>query len=286
MGAVRVTASTYTTLWKADLQAALTAIARAGCEGAELMAAPPHVGAWRDPAAEAAGVRRACAPSGAQITSVVPAGLDVNLASPDAAMRDWSVAHYVAVGRIAALVGARFLVVHPGRRHPFKPAPPEAVRDWVLDGVSQIVASLRDEPVRPVFENTPTSVLDTAHECVDVVAAIGPESIGICYDLANGFMVEDPSDGLRTVARHLDLVHASDTTAARWRHDPIGAGEVDFADAAQTIDEIGFHGLLVLETIHDGDVTEGLRQDLAALRGAGWEVQGASAGAGDHHHGA
>lgn len=270
---ITFTASTYTYLWKEDLTRALSDIAAAGYDGAELMAAPPHVEFWLGLDSAIASIREACQRTRTEISSVVPAGLDVNLASPDGSMREWSVEHYIQVGRLAATVDARFLVIHPGRRHPFKPAPYEDARDWIIEGVSKVVTTLEDEGVRPVFENTPSGIIDSAEECVEIVEAVGAERIGICYDLANGFMIEDPADGMREVADKLDLLHVSDTTKATWLHAPIGTGEVDFRAIAEVIQELGYAGRIVAETIHGQDPGTGLREDLRALRGAGWGGQ-------------
>lgn len=275
--AADLTASTYTLLWKVGLEAAIDEIASAGYGGVELMAAPPHFELSGDTRPAAAAAREACRRAGVTITSVA-AGFDVNLASPDGAMRAWSLEYYRAAGRFAAQLGAPYLVVHPGRRHPFKPAPHGAAREWVLDSLAQITEAMKDEGVRPLIENTPTEMLDTAEECVDVVAAVGADRLGVCYDVANGFMVEAPGHGLRTVGALLELIHLSDTTAAGWRHDPIGAGDVDFTALAVIADEIGFGGPIVAETIHTSHPGPGLLADRHALEEAGWTAVGAAAG--------
>lgn len=263
------TASTYTYLWMEPLATAIEEIADAGYRGVELMAVAPHVELTGDSQSAAAAVRHACQRAGVTIASVA-AGSDVNLASPDGAMRAWSLRHYQATGRFAAQLGAPYLVVHPGRRHPFKPAPYEAARDWVIAGLIRLADAMLDEGVRPVLENTPSTILDTAEECVDVVRAVGADRLGICYDVANGMMVEDPDHGLRTVAELLQLVQVSDATAAEWRHDPIGTGDGNFAALAATVEEIGFGGPVVVETIHRSRQGSGLRADRLALQRAGW----------------
>jgi len=267
------TASTYTYLWKEALATAIDEIADAGYRGVELMAAPPHIELSGDTRRTAAAAREACQRAGITIAGVA-VGFDVNLASPDGAMRDWSLKHYQAAGRFAAQLGARYLVVHPGRRHPFKPAPYEAAREWVIAGLTRIADAMRDEGVRPVLENTPSTILDTAEECVDVVRAVGAERIGLCYDVANGMIVEDPGPGLRTAGDLLQLVHVSDTTVGHWRHDPIGTGQVDFTALATTIEEIGYAGPVVVETIHRSRPGPGLQADRLALQHAGWTAHG------------
>jgi sugar phosphate isomerase/epimerase len=266
---VILAASTYTGLWHSDLRSTLAGIARAGIRAVEVMAAPPHLAWWEDERAGAETLGRACDAEGITVSTIVPGGLDVNLASPDADMRALSVRHFEAVARIGAAAGASTLIVHPGRRHPFKPAPLESTEQAVIDAVARIATTARELGIRVAFENAPTGILDLAEDCIRVVEAVGSERVGVCYDVANGFMVEDPAAGLRTVADVLDVVHVSDTFHGRWRHDPIGTGEVDFLGIGAALAELAFDGVLVAETIHRGDLAEGFSQDVARLTAAG-----------------
>jgi deoxyribonuclease IV len=261
-------ASTYTYLWRGGVDAAASGIAEAGFDRVELLAAAPHVDAG-EPRLAADRIIAACRRAGVSVHSVVPSGVDVNLASPDPTMREWSVGHFVTIGRLAADVGARWLIIHPGRRHPLRPAPYDRYWQWVTDGVHSVLDALSSVEVGVLFENTPTGILDTGEECARLVQTVGSDLLGVCYDVANGHMVEDVHAGLTAVGRYLGLVHLSDTTKAVWAHDPIGVGEVDFARVAATVSALGYNGRLVLETLHDGDPARGFTEDLAALRRAG-----------------
>jgi sugar phosphate isomerase/epimerase len=42
-----------------------------------------------------------------------------------------------------------------------------------------------------LVENTPTGILDTGEECARLVERVGPDLLGVCYDVANRHMVED-----------------------------------------------------------------------------------------------
>jgi sugar phosphate isomerase/epimerase len=262
-------ASTYTYLWRGGIEAAFAGIAEAGFDRVELLAAPPHVDAG-EPRVAADRIGAACRRAGVSVHSVVPSGVDVNLASPDSTMREWSVGYFVTIGRLAAEVGARWLIIHPGRRHPLRPAPYDRYRQWVTDGVHLVLDALSGVAVGVLFENTPTGILDTGEECAQLVERVGADVLGVCYDVANGYMVEDVDAGLTAAGRHLGLVHLSDTTRAAWAHDPIGAGEVDFARVAETLSALGYGGGFVLETLHEGDAVPGFAADLATLRQAGW----------------
>jgi sugar phosphate isomerase/epimerase len=269
---VELVASTYTFLWRAEIDAAVGEIAKAGFHRVELLAAPPHVDAseWQ---AAANRIGAACRRAGVSVHSV-----DVNLASPDSTMREWSVGYFATIGRLAADVGARWLIIHSGRRHPLRPAPYGAYQQWVIDGVRRVLDEMSELEIGVLFENTPTGILDTGEEIAQLIERVDSNVLRVCYDVANGHMVEDVHAGLTAAGRYLGLVHLSDTTKAAWAHDPIGAGELDFERLAETVAGIGYGGEFVLETLHDGDVAEGFSTDLATLQQAGWLTNPSTAG--------
>lgn len=263
-------ASTYSFLWRRDLTSAIGEVASAGFEAIEILAAAPHVSLPVE-VTEARRLRRVCEAAGVRVNSVVPSGVDVNLASVDEAMRRWSVGQFVAAAQLAAELGAEHVIVHPGRRHPLRPPPSEMLHGWVVDGISQVVDESSELGLKALLENTPTGLIDTGRECAEIVERIGSDRLGLCYDVANGFMIEDVVAGLHSVASALGLVHLSDTTRAAWAHDPIGDGDVPFGEVRTTLDDLGYGGPLVIETLHQDDTAHGFVRDVAQLRAAGWD---------------
>ena len=261
--------STYGSLWRTDLDAVLRELHEASYDTVELLAAPPHIDLEDLPDAGRR-LLAATRASGTLVNSVVPSGVDVNLASTQAGMRDWSVGQFVAAVRLAALAGAPQVIVHPGRRHPLRPPALEQLHAWVVTGLEQVLRVAQDEGVEVLVENVPTGLLDTAQELVGLVEQLDGR-VRLCYDVANGFMVEDVVEGLQTVAPSLGLVHLSDTTRERWLHDPLGAGEVPFDRVVTVLRELPYPGRVVLETLHDGSVSAGFAADTEVLRAVGWQ---------------
>lgn len=267
--AVRYVASTYSYLWRRDLEPAIDDLAGAGFDAVEILAARPHVGLPMD-AAGSRRLRLACEAAGVHVNSVVPSGVDVNLASVDPAMRAWSIDQFISAAQLAAELGAPYALVHPGRRHPLRPPPLDQLREWVCGGVSRVVEHAAAAGVHVLLENTPTGLFDTARDCASLVDEIGSEHLDLCYDVANGHMAEDSIVGLRVAAPRLRLVHLSDTTRQAWAHDPIGDGELDFARLAEQLADLGYDGGVVLETLQPDNSVDGFVRDLVRLRAAGW----------------
>jgi L-ribulose-5-phosphate 3-epimerase len=63
------------------------------------------------------------------------------------------------------------------------------------------------------------------------------------------FVAEDQVQALRRLAPKLGQVHLSDGTRTRWRHDHVGLGTVDFPAILQTLDELQFSGVSILEIV-------------------------------------
>ena len=85
---------------------------------------------------------------------------------------------------------------------------------------------------------------------MEAIDAVGRNDIGVVYDVANApFAGEDPCEGVKIVKDRLKLVHLSDTHKNTWRHDPIGMGDIAFADFKTVLDELGFEGISMIEII-------------------------------------
>ena len=251
--------STYTGLGRTPLPDLLRSLADAGHEQVEVLAAPPHVD-LDDLTTAVAGLVPVIRETGQRVTSVVPSGVDVNLASSQQEMRGWSRRQFVAAATLAAELGASRVVVHPGRRHPLRPPPREELWDRVVDGLGTIASAAHQLGVEVLLENVPTGLIDTAAECVEVATLLqGP--VGLCFDVANAFMVEDPARAIRSLPVPPALVHVSDTRHDRWLHDPLGTGDVAWDDVAAALLASAYDGPVVLETLHDRDPGEGFDRD-------------------------
>src|SRR5687768_3014747 len=83
------TPSSYSYLWRTDLPSAIEDMARTGFEKTEIMAALPHIDLWNRSAELAGEIRQASERTGLRISGLNPPGLDINISSADASMRQW-----------------------------------------------------------------------------------------------------------------------------------------------------------------------------------------------------
>jgi len=114
------------------------------------------------------------------------------------------------------------------------------------------------EPVAYYFSD----LLNTTDETLDYLERPGLESIGLLLDTHHIFLEDKSMEAsFRKCAGRITHVHLSDSN----RRYP-GAGNVDFALAARTLDDIGYAGAVSLEVLPAPSDDEAARRGLAWMR--------------------
>jgi len=254
----------------APLVDALRALARQGFRSLELTTSPPHLFCPALGPYERLELRRTLAGLGLQVVSVNPSFADINLVSTNPEIREISERQLIANIELAADLGARFVVVIPGRRHALAPAPGDAAQAVLDRGLAALVARADELGVTIALENSPYGHLGRSGDLVEIVERWRSPRLRITYDVANALAIEDPAEGVRRAGEYLALAHVSDTWQGKWAHTSAGTGEVDFAGFARALAEIGFAGPTVYELVDGADPEPRLPGDLATLAAAGW----------------
>ena len=114
--------------------------------------------------------------------------------------------------------------------------------------------------VKPVIEpinhqDIPGFFLHTTDEAAAIIEAIGPERIGLQFDLYHCQVTE--GDIVRRVERHLPLIAHMQVADTPGRHEP-GTGEVNWPYVFRRIDELGFRGWIGCEYRPAGETEAGL----------------------------
>ncbi len=228
----------------------LTRMADHGFREFELMVHPGHL--W--PAELGADKRRALRGrferDGLQLTTLNLPNIDINLASTTPEMRAYTLDILEATVRLAGELGARGVVLSPGKASPLLPAKPEVLRGYFFAALDRLAPIAKSSGTALWIENVTVSFLPGISEIMEALAAYGNDDIAIVYDIANAhFIGEDFAEGLKTCRARLALVHLSDTTRTVYRHDPVGAGDVPFAAVPAALDAVGYRARPMLEII-------------------------------------
>jgi deoxyribonuclease IV len=233
-------------------------------------------------AVEAEAFRAACSAHDIRVTASHDSYL-INLASPDDALLQRSLASFTAELRRAEALGLDFVVTHPGN------ATDGDADRGIRQNAGSIVAALEAVPgsTRVLIEGTAgtgTALGATFEELARLVGAVAErqgDRVGLCldtchlwaagYDLRHLDGVLDQLEGTVGLT-HLKLLHLNDSLTPlggrRDRHAGIGEG---------TLGETVFHGVMnhpalahvpkVIETPKGDDWLAADRANLARLRG-------------------
>lgn len=207
--------------------------------------------------------------AGVTIHSLNIPGQDINLASPYEEMREFTVNQYRKLIEFANQTNIPYIVMPPGRLHPL--LPPDF--DWIWRAakpcIEQLVELAEQKGVTLLIENIPSLFLQTAEQIDWATDEIKSERLAVIYDVANGFMVEDPAEGIRKLRDKIKLVHLSDTTKEKWQHNMIGSGAINFEIAYEALSSINFKGSCMLEIIHP-EAESGIVASVEHLQRNGW----------------
>jgi L-ribulose-5-phosphate 3-epimerase len=262
--------NTYGYIWSMPAAECVRHLAEMNYRQFEFLLQPPHLPLDDFSPEQRRELRRVLDDVGAQRTAVNLPSLDHNLASPFSRVRAASVEMFNDTIDLVADIGAEWLVVVPGRMSPLFPPPQDTKIDWLTDGISKILPRAQARGVGLAIENVPFAGLPDAASLGRFVRGFDSPSVKVCYDAANAhFIGESPAEGIRQLGDLLRIVHLSDTTQTAWRHDPVGNGDVPFADVVQALDAIGYDHAVTLEIL-DKDTDAGILHSHRALAPLGF----------------
>ena len=114
--------------------------------------------------------------------------------------------------------------------------------------------------VKPIIEpinhrDIPGFFLNTTDQAAAIIAAIGPEKLGLQFDLYHCQITE--GDVVKRVEKHLPLIAHMQVADTPGRNEP-GTGEVNWPFVFKTIDALGFRGWSGCEYRPAGETLAGL----------------------------
>jgi sugar phosphate isomerase/epimerase len=267
-------AHTFGFVWQSDVTAAVEAIAQAGFRGIQIMATPPHFDPWRVDLERTRRLRAIIDRAGLELLALDLASSDINLASPSDDVVAFAVDAYERAIERAAELGARWVCVASGRRHPLVPEANARLRDTYERAFARIHEYAGRRGVGVILENHPQGLLPTASSMIGFLDRAGFTDVPVIYDVANALAAdEDPVAGFAQLRDRVSILHLSDTPTGQWRHDPIGSGNVDFEGLGRAVSAHAFAGQIVLEILAP-DALGHLTQGVERLRALGWVFDG------------
>jgi len=264
-----VGACTYSWLWDLPLADTVHRTADLGFTYFELMSHVPHCWPRDWSTADRVAFRKLYESRGLRLSSVNPTFLDLNMASPNPAIREETIRQIRETIQLAHDLGAGIVGAIAGRKHALIAPDQSYLWGLVKGGLESLLPDCEKLGVTVGLENG-YNVTHTADLTVRMCRELSHPRFKLVYDVANGMMVESPLDGLEHVAGDLALLHVSDTDDRVWGHDRIGTGVIDFAAVTEEVRKIGYAGPTIMEIVDRRAPDESNRLSLEKLRGPGW----------------
>jgi sugar phosphate isomerase/epimerase len=236
----------------------------------ELMMYPGHLWPPDSDAVKRAALRQLITQRGLRVVTLNMPNIDMNVAGASVEMRRYTVDLLRQIVELAGELGVPGVVIGPGKSNPLFPAPRELLEGFFFAALDELVPLARKAGTALWVENMPFAFIPDIEGLMQALDRYGNDDIGIVYDVANGhFIKEDLGAALRLCRRRLKLVHLSDTRRQVYRHDPVGAGDVPFAQVPPVLKEIGYVRLPMLEIIAQ-DADKGILGSTDALAAMGY----------------
>lgn len=234
-------ANTYSYMRSHSAQACLASLADLGFDEFEIMVHPGHLWPTDQSTEQRSTLRRFIEQRGLTLISLNMPNIDINVAAAAQGMRAYSLNLLIDTVRLAGELGARGVVIGPGKANPLFPASAEELTKHFYEALDLLCPVAESAGTALWVENMPFAFLPGIGELLAALKRYGNDKVRVIYDIPNAYFIgEDFADGLKQSSALLELVHLSDTGRATYRHDPVGLGTVPFADVPAALDAVGY----------------------------------------------
>ena len=243
-------ANTYSYMRSHSAEACLARLADQGFDEFEIMVHPGHLWPSDMSAEQRSALRQTIEQRGLKLVSLNMPNIDINVAAAAQGMRFYSLNLLIETVRLAGELGARGVVIGPGKANPLFPASPDELTKYFFEALDLLCPVAESAGTALWVENMPFAFLPGIGELLAALKQYGNDAVRIIYDIPNAYFIgEDFADGLRQCRPLLELVHLSDTGRQAYRHDPVGLGTVPFAEVPRALEAVGYNVKPMLEII-------------------------------------
>jgi L-ribulose-5-phosphate 3-epimerase len=242
--------NTYGYMMSESAESCLARLADVGFREFELMVHPVHLWPAELSVGKRGAIRRLLEQRSLQLTSLNLPNVDINIASTVREMRDYSIGLLTETVRLAGELGARGVIMSPGKANQLFPASDEELTGYFYAALDKLCPVAASSGTALWIENVPTAWIPTIDGLMASLKRYGNDAVRIIYDITNAyFIAEDFAGGLQQCRSRLELVHLSDTGRKIFRHDPVGLGTMPFADVPKALAAVGYNKRPMLEII-------------------------------------
>lgn len=193
-------------------------------------------------------------------------GASYSLAIADETARATAVAETLAAMRAAAALEAAFVVLHLGVPLAQQPDGRDNRRDAALRSLETLAEAAGPLGVRLALEVIPNPISEAERLVSLIEDELEHPEIGICLDSGHAFLLGDLADAIEAVSGHLVTTHLHDNRRATDEHLVPFDGRIDWAEAAMTLQKVGYEGVWMFELAPSATPRRVLEKAQAARR--------------------
>lgn len=254
--------------YKTDILRALPVVREGGFDMIEVCSFPAHLD-YHNPVhvREAAELMQTL---GIEANSFHAPFADViDISALDPAQRQKSVREVFTACDAAHVIGAQYLVLHPGPEREGKPRPEEWHHRMVCAAASlnEVAHHCRELNLTLLLENMlPHLMFGHTSDMLYLLGAIRETNVGTCLDTGHAFLSGDLRTVIHKLSGHLRMLHVNDNLGDRDGHLPPGEGAIDWISLVRQLREWRFHGPLILELADSGESPERIMEQARHAR--------------------
>jgi sugar phosphate isomerase/epimerase len=174
-------------------------------------------------------------------------GASYSLATAEEPARVQAVEETLAAMRAAAALEAPFVVLHLGVPLAQQPDGRDNRRDAALRSLETLAAAAGPLGVQLALEVIPNPISDAEQLVAFIEDDLDAPGVGICLDSGHAFLLGDLADAIEAVSGHLVTTHLHDNRRTADDHLVPFDGRIDWAEAAMTLQKVGYEGVWMFE---------------------------------------
>ena len=181
--------NTYSFMRSHSAETCLARLTDQGFREFELMVHPGHLWAAELSTEQRNAIRRLLAQRGLQLTALNVPNIDINVAAAAPEMRAYSLNLLSETVRLAGELGARGVVIGPGKANPLFPADASELIGHFLAALDQLCPVAEKSGTALWVENMPFAFLPAIGPLMDALTRYGNDAVRVVYDVANAYFI-------------------------------------------------------------------------------------------------
>ena len=188
--------------------------------------------------------------------------------SPDQAVRDQAAEIIRQSATLAALAGAKVILLPVGQPETLTP---EQARDTLVAVLKSCTPEAEKAGVIYAVENVGQALARSADSLIEIVERVNSPACQVYYDVGNATAQgADVGADMRKLGKRIAMMHVKDWRRTDGKREVviIGEGQVDWPAVAEAAQKIGYQGYLTLEVPGTADTADHIAiRSRDALRG-------------------